>query len=360
MLEKQRILQPVTLTGSGVLSRDIPKDTVIKRIELRLSGGITTTFASGTPVARADAIFQSLVNTIQVIANGSRFVKNVQPHLMRMGQLFNTGNQAERGSSAGSAEVNIPTVSGGFTFGTTGQVTTVAEKLSIPFEFIWAKKEEERALTYFDTRDLSSCEIRFVQNPYTSLQSQANTAPVVYSASTLQIAITLVEAVGIARGAKFMDFRQSTKDLPFTAQTNQSQVEINRGSSLAGLWFYAKDGAAGSTTTATDRLASNSLITDLTLKLNGSIDLKATTFLNLQGENRARYGINAPYASNVSAIDGVAHMNFINDSINDAVDTSKGVDSLYLYISTNSSSNTSYTNTAIVTLQTDEIAPIAQ
>lgn len=357
--EKQRKLQPVVLTGSGVLSRDIPKDTVIKRIQLRLKGSITTTFASGTPVSRADGIFNSLINSVQVVINGGRFVKNVIPHLTRMQQFFNTGIMAERGSSAGSSEVYIPTVSSGFTFGTTGQVTTVAESISIPFEFIWAKLESERALTWLDTRAVSSAEIRFVQNPFTSLQSQANTAPVVYSASTLQIDITLVEAVGVPTGTAFMDFRQTTKDLQFTAQVAQSQVEINRSNSLAGLWFYAKDGAAGSSTTATDRLASNSLVTNLSLKVNGSVDLKSTDFVNLQSENRARYGINAPYASNVSAIDGVAHMNFINNSIGDAINT-KGVDSLYLFVDTNSTTYTSYTNPAILTIQTDEIAGISQ
>lgn len=358
-LEKQRKLQSLPLTGSGPLSRDIPKDTVIKRLQLRLKGGITTTYGSGTPVSRADAIFNSLVSSIQVVINGGRFVKNVTPHLMRMQQYFNTGIQSERGSSAASAEVQVPTVTSGFTFGTTGQVTTVAESISIPFEFVWALNESERAITWLDTRQATSAELRLIQNSYSALQSQSNTAPVVYSASTLQVDITLVEAVGVAPGTKFMDFRQSTKDLQFTGQVSQYQVEIIRGANLAGLWFYAKDGANGSSTTASDRLASNLLVTNLSLKMNGSIDIKSTTFLDLQAENRARYGLNAPYVSNVSAIDGVAHMNFINNTIKDAINT-KGADSLYLYLDTNSSSNVSYTNPAVVTMQTDEIAEITQ
>lgn len=360
-LEKQRILQPLVLTGAGELSRDIPKDTVIKRIGLRLSGAIQTTYASGTPVARADSIFHSLVNSVKVIANGGRVIKNVQPHLIRMQSLLNTGLQGERGSSAAaSASALKPTVDGGFVFGTTTQYTTVAETLSLPFEFIWSKLEAERMTTWFDTRSLSSCELRLSQNAYTSLQSAANTAPVTYSNSTLQVDITLVEAVGVPASMKFLDFRQTTKDIPFTAQVTNSQIEINRGNSLCGLLFYAKDGAAGSSTTATDRLASNELITDMSLKLNGSIDLKSTNWKNLQAENRATYGFYAPYASNVSQVDGIAHLNFIRNSIGDAVNTGKGVDSLYLYVSTNSGSNVSYTNTTFLTIQTDELAEISQ
>lgn len=357
-LEKQRKLQSLVLTGSGVLSRDIPRDTVIKRIEMRLKGGITTSFGSGTPVARADSTFHSLVNTIQVIINGGRFIKNVQPHLLRMGQLFNTGLEGERSGSAAVAEVYNPLTDGGFVFGTNGQVSTVAQGLSLPFEFIWTSNEAERALTWLDTRGVASAELRLVQNPYSSLQSAANTAPVVYTASTLQVDVTLVEAVGVPAGQKFYDFRQTTKDVPFTAQVTAQQIDINRGNALAGLWFYAKDGAAGSTTTATDRLASNSLVTDMVLKMNGNVDLKATTFLELRGENKRRYGFYAPQASSVSVTDGVAHMNFINNAIGDAVNT-RNIDSLFLYLSTNSGTYTSYTNTAFVTIQTDEICEIS-
>jgi hypothetical protein len=98
----------------------------------------------------------------------------------------------------------------------------------------------------------------------------------------------------------------------------------------------------------------------MVLKLNGSVDLKSTTFRNLRAENQARNGINTLYVSNVTPTDGVAHMNFINNSIADAVNTKQGVDSLFLFLSTNSASNTSYTNTAFVTIQTDEICEITQ
>lgn len=359
-VEKQRKLQPLSLNGSGPIAREIPRDTVIKGMNLRLTGAIQTTYGAGTPTARQDSIFNSLVSQILVICNGGRIVKSINPHLNRMQSLLNTGIQGERGSSAGaSALATKPTVDGGFVFGTTGQYTTVAETLRVPFEFIWAKKEEERMLTWLDTRKLASCELRLIQNPFTSLNSQANTAVVTYANSTLAIDITLVEAVGVPEGTKFLDYRQTTKDIPFTAQANNSQIEINRGSYLAGLLFYCKDGSVGSASTATDRLASNELLTDITLKLNGSQDLKATTFKELQAENKARYGVLAPYAAGVSQLDGIAHMNFVENSIKDALNVTKA-DSLYLYVSTAPSSQVTYTNTAYLTIQTDEIAEISQ
>lgn len=358
-LQKVRKLQSVTLTGSGVVSRDLPKDTWIKGINLSLRGSITTTYGSGTPVSRVDGILNSLVNNISVVINGGRTVKSVTPHLMRMQLLFNKGLQARRGSSAGATESYLPTVDGTFVFGTTGQLTTVAESGWLPFEFIWAVKEEERSLTWLKTKDTTSAEIRFNQNSFGSLQSAANTAPVVYSASTLRIDISLVEAVLSAAEAAVprFDFRQTTKELSFTAQTNNFQTEINRDQRLAGIWLYALDGAAGSTTTATDRLPSNNLLTDMNLKVSGSLDAFLSTFIETQEINRQQYGVNAPYGSNVTPIDGICHINFIKNSIADALNT-KGLDSLYLYLSTNSASFVSYTNPAKVFIQTDEIADI--
>lgn len=278
---------------------------------------------------------------------------------MRMQLLFNRGLQARRGSSAGASESYLPTVDTNFVFGTTGQLTTVAEAGWLPFEFIWAVKEEERSLTWLKTKDTTSAEIRFNQNSYGSLQSAANTAPVVYSASTLRIDISIVEAALNAEEAAVQrfDFRQTTKEVTFTAQTNQQQIEINRDQRLAGVWLYANDGAAGSTTTATDRLPSNNLITDINLKVSGSFDAFLSTFTELQDVNRQEYGINAPYSSNVTAIDGVAHINFIKNSISQAMNT-KGLDSLYLFLSTNTSTYVSYSNPAKVFIQTDEIADI--
>lgn len=358
-LQKVRKLQSVTLTGSGPLSRDLPKDTWIKSINLSLRGSIVTTYGSGTPVSRVDGILNSLVNNIQVTLNGGRTIKSVNCHLMRMQTLFNKGLQPRRGSSAGAAEVILPTTDSTFVFGTTGQTSSVCEAGNIPFEFIWSVKEEERSLTWLKTKGASSAEIVFNQNGYNSLQSVANTAPVVYSASTLRIDISLVEAVLTPAEIEVprFDFRQTTKEEVFSAQTDNKQIEINTDQRLAGVWFYCLDGAAGSTTTATDRLPTNNLLTTIKLSAGGAYDAFLSTFIELQDINRQQYGINAPYASNVTAIDGVAHMNFIKNSISDALNT-KGLDSLYLYLSTGLAANVSYTNPAKVFIQVDEIADI--
>ena len=48
--ERQRKLQQITFSPSDILTRDLPRDTVLKYLNIRLSGSVTTTFGSGTPV----------------------------------------------------------------------------------------------------------------------------------------------------------------------------------------------------------------------------------------------------------------------------------------------------------------------
>lgn len=44
-----------SLTTPSVFTRELPRDTVLKYLQLRLSGSLVTTFASGTPVADAQS-----------------------------------------------------------------------------------------------------------------------------------------------------------------------------------------------------------------------------------------------------------------------------------------------------------------
>src|SRR6185437_11873523 len=123
--ERQRQLQQIAFAPSTVLTRDLPRDTVLKGIAFRLSGNVTTTYGSGTPVADANSTFDNLVARIDITVNGNRTVKSVRPIMLARQQLFYTKILGERKSSAGAsaATQNLPTTDGGFVFGTTGQVT---------------------------------------------------------------------------------------------------------------------------------------------------------------------------------------------------------------------------------------------
>lgn len=357
--ERQRILQALSFSENQILSRDLPRDTVLKSISLRLSGAVVTTFGSGTPVADSLSTFDNIIPRIDVIVNGSRTVKSVRPHLMRMQQLFTSTILGERKSSAAAAAAtgNLPTVDAGFTYGTTTQVSTVAETIFVPFEMVYCDLGKGREATWLNLKGVASAELRLTCAAFSKLLGFGNTAPVVYSSSTLSVDITTREAQDVPPNIIFSDWKQTSKELTFSAETSDYAIDINRGNKLSGLMIFARDGAAGTATTASGKLPSNLALTKLNLKVNGQTDIKNTTFLNLQQENRSMYGINAPFASNVSLIDGVAHMNFLaRKDISTALDVKPPlVDNVQLFVNTNTAANVSYTNPVSVTVMTEEI-----
>lgn len=214
-----------------------------------------------------------------------------------------------------------------------------------------------REATWLNLKGVSSAELRLTCAAFSTLLGFGNTAPVVYSASTLLIDIVTTEAQDVPPNIVFSDWKQTTKEITFSAQTTDFAIDINRGNKLAGLLMLARDGAAGTATTASGKLASNLAVTSLSLKVNGQTDIKSTTYQQLMAENRARYGVNAPMASNVSILDGVAHMSFIaRKDITTALPVMPPlVDNVQLFVSTNTSSNVSYTNPVSLTIQTEEI-----
>lgn len=356
--ERQRKLQSLTFAESTILSRDIPRDSVYKHLQFRLSGSVVTTFGSGTPVADAFSIFDNLVPRIDIVVNGSRTVKSVRPHLMHMQQLLSTLIQAERAASAGAsaATANFPTADGGFTYGTTGQITTVRESVLVSFENVYA--QQGKFSTWLNLKGVASAEARLTTAAFSSLLGFANTAPVVYSGSTFQIDILTTEAQDVPANVRFADWKQTTKEITFSAQTTDFNIDINRGNKLQAIMLLARDGAAGSATTATGKLASNIAITDISLVVNGQLIIKKTDFKALQAENRARFGLSAPFASNVSRYDGVAYLDLLSDDGRGDLETALDVrpplvDNCQLLVST--SSSVSYTNPVSLTLMTEEI-----
>lgn len=359
MAERQRKLQSLTFAESSILSRDLPRDTVLKSLQLRLSGSVTTTFGSGTPVADARAAFDNIIPRIDVIVNGSRTVKSVRPHLLRIQQLFASKILAERRSSAAAtaATDNFPTVDAGFTYGTTGQLTTCAETIFLPFEQVYCEPGLGRESTWLNLKGVASAELRLTTAAFSKFLGFGNTAPVVYSASTFIIDVLTIEAQDVPPEIAFSDWKQTTKEVTFSAETTDFAIDINRGNKLSGIMLFAVDGAAGSATTASGKLASNLALTKLSLKINGQSDIKTTDFKSLQGLNRAEFGVLAAMASNVSILDGIAYMNLLaRKNIDTALDVAPPlVDNVQLFVNTNTASNVSYTNPVSVTVMTDEI-----
>jgi hypothetical protein len=357
--ERQRQLQQLSFSPSSILSRDLPRDTVLKYLQLRLSGAVQTTFASGTPVADYAGAFDNLIPRVDVIVEGSRVIKSVKPHLMNLQQLITTNTRAERASSAAAAAAtdNYPTADAVPQYGTTTQYTTVRETVIISFENSFCNFGQGREHTWLNLKGRSSAEIKLTTNAYSSLLGFGNTAPVTYANSTLVVDIFTMEAQDVPPDIVFADWKQTTKQVTYSAQQTGAIIDINRGNFLQSIVMFTRNGAAGSATTATGKVPSNLVVTNVQLLLNGQLSVKTTDFKALHAEVRARYGVNAPYASDVSQLDGYARLDFLRSKdISTALDVRPpAVDNVQLVLNTNTASNTSYTNPVTIDIMTEEI-----
>lgn len=357
--ERQRKLQALTFAANSILSRDLPRDTVLKNLQLRLSGSVVTTFGSGTPVSDTQSTFDNLIPRVDVVINGSRVVKSVRPVLMRIQQLYYSKILGERRSSAGAAAAagNFPTVDAGFTYGSTTNLTTAAETILIPFEHMFCDIGAGRESTWLNLKGVASAELRLTCAAFSALLGFGNTAPVVFTSSTFIIDILTLEAQDVPPQIVFSDWKQTTKQITFGAQTSDFAIDLNRGNKISALMMFMQDGAAGSATTATGKLPSNLACGKIQLLVNGQTSIKTTDFQSLQAQNRSEFGIQAPMSSNVSVLDGFAYLNLLaRKDISTALDCRPPlVDNVQLFVDTASASVVSYTNPVSMTLMTDEI-----
>jgi len=354
-----RVLPSKAFVEGATISLDVPRDSVFKHILLTMKGSVVTTFASGTPVAKDVSTLGALVNSIDIVENGSFTIKSVTPWFLHQQQLIATNDFGVRRSSAGASASDYPTVDAKFTFGSTTNITSVRETVLISFENVLAGKG--RMDTLWDTRGLSSAELRINCNTFSNILGFGNTAPVVYSSNLLSFQFETIETQGVPTNVYFAAYKQTVKSVDFSAQTTDFLVDVNRGNYLQGLMFQANDGASGTTTTATGKVLSNELVTDLKLIINGVQHIQSTTFQGLQDKNRSRYGLNAPYVSNKSLYDGIAYMDLLTPAQGEklgALNTAQNVqaplvDQVQLAVSTSASAT--YTSTASLKIMTNEI-----
>lgn len=357
--ERQRRLQPIDFAPATVLTRDLPRDTTLKALLFILRGSVKTTFASGTPMSDSRSIFDNLIENITITIDGSRVVKSVRPWMMRIQQLYASKVLPERRASAGASKEVFPTVEGGFTYGTTGQISSFYEAIMLSFENVFAKVGKEA--TWLKTKGTASAEIRIATKGYNSLLAYGNTAPVSFSDEDIQIEVFTIEQQDVPATAIFSDWKQTVKTQPISGDVTGFLVELNKGNLLQSIQLLCEAGNAGGATDGTGNALTNSLLTDIALKVNGQQDVKSTTFLALQTENKARFGVVAPIVNGVSQLDGSAYWDFTREGdLSTALDCRAPlVDQVHLSLSTRAGFSFNSAKPAIVSIMTNEIVPLA-
>lgn len=354
--EKTRVHKTVKFQEGQVESISLPNDTTLRGIWITLKGSVKTTFASGTPVAKAESTMDSLINLIDFTVDGRNTIKSLRPHMLHIQNLFAFGVETPRFASAGATEV-VPTTPSNFAFGTTGQRTSIYESVYLPFEMVYCEPGWGRERTYVNLRNHSSAELRLVFNSFKNLLGFGNTAPVDFSESTLTVEVSLIERSDAAANVVFDQWKQYQVDHPILQEGKNLQYRVNVGNNITGIMLFARNGNPGSSSTASGKTASNLLLSGIELRANGRDGLQAWKPADLQGYNRSVYGVVAPVVNGVSRTDGIYHLNMLNRRQLETALVARrpDIDELHLMIDTNSQGVVDYTAGANLLMVTEEL-----
>lgn len=355
----------VSYRSNSVVSVDVPRDDVVKRAILKINGSFSVTYAAGAPVFGGMSFFSRLVNRIDVVQNGQDTIKSLDPHMLRMQNLLVSGQSPERAYSTSAAafttrEALTEAEFGGPAYPATTQFVLISEMLTIYFEHPFCY-EAGKSVSLWNTKGLSSAEIRFAFAAQTNLIEDGNAAVVTYAddLSTL-IDVEFMSAPSIPREQDFMLYKQSVRRVQISAQVRDQAIELPRGNLLTGIHLLVRNGDA-------NRRLSDIAVTDISLMVNSQRLIQKSTFKNIQQENRISYGVRdlrgTASAGVTHALQGYAYMGLLRDGdVRTALDTriSNNVDLLQLMVSTAASTGTdsaTYTNPVEVSIMTDELSP---
>ena len=333
--ESRRRLAQVSFESSKLKTLDLPRDTVVKRANVQLRGSETVTFAAGSPVFSERGLMQRLCPRIDVVIDGQRSVKSIDPYMQQCLNHIYTGNRpVRRYSTSASAFTTLIAgtdwVNGTVNYPATTQYFLINESIDIHFEMPWAYGLG-RESTMLNLKDVSSAEMRFnFASSDNQQRDESSPASVTYSNIDLNFVVTLIEARSVPRDQQFYDFKETVKRVTYTGETRDSLIDLNRGNALAGLAFMAQNGDA-------NKSLGDRVIRDLALLINGQQIVQKTDFHELQIANQNRYGSNDAISSGNHALKGFAFMNLlINGRLDSAINTSigAGVDQIQAQVTT--------------------------
>lgn len=316
-----RTLPSVTWAPNQPASVKLPVDAGLKRLNIRLNGSFNVVFASGSPVFDVYGIFNQLVPTVQVVLDGKDVIKSLSPFQAQQLQYLLMGQRPEQrySTSASAFTTRIAGTDGKpGAYPATTQMVLDNEQITLFFEDLWAYTYGSD-ITILNLKRTTNPELRFQFGSYANMQDPNSSAvAVTYAADqALILEISTVEAQDVDVNAVFPIFKEYSVPKSFNSQQSGSAIDLNTGNALQGILFIVRDGAA-------TKPLSNTALTRIQLRLNGTRVIRDTTFLQLRGENIGRRAIYAPTASGVGPMDGTAYMQCMkNGDIRNTIDLSR-------------------------------------
>lgn len=374
--EARRTLSSPTY-GTAPSTVPVQRDTVLKRMLLKLILTCDVTYGSGSPTTSHQGVFDRICPRVELNVNGNRIVKSVRPHIARLNSMLINGCLPRRAIWTGAAAATVTRAArewyaGVVPYPSSTNFMLFNEAFELSFENPWGYGGS-RYMTELDIRDVASCDLWFYWASLTNLQGDGAGATVTYANSSVQVVPQIIENRARPRpeaGQVLFDYVETSFSRTYTGQANNQQIDLQTGNYLMGVGMYVNNGGA------TSPPASN-LLQQISLMINGSSAIQGPVAqADLLDSNQCRFGVPSPlspaYNSTstlVSVVDqeplqGFAHMNLVrNGDWNTAINTSRqaGVDAVKLQFNTPAPTGldpaTYTTNPLQVTVHTHEIRP---
>lgn len=376
---RRTIGAPIYGTGSSPSTVQVPRDTCLKKMVIKLVLSVDTTYASGSPLLSFQGVFASICPRVEVNVNGNRIIKSVNPHLARLNNMILAAGLPRRATTYSAAAATVTRASrewmaGSIAFPATTEFLLVNEAFELNFENPWGYGGS-RFLSELDIRDVASADLTFYFAAITNLQAAASSpATVTYGTPVVNISTQIVENRARPRpqpGQVLFDYVETSFSRSYTGQANNQQIDLQTGNYLMGIGIYTNNGGATSP-------PADNLLQQISLQINGATAIQGpVSQADLLDANVSRYGVESPlgianYAATIASVAsvqplmGFSHMNLLrNGDWNTAINTSRqaGVDAIKLQFNTPASSGTdagTYTTNAMqVLVHTHEIRPYA-
>lgn len=373
--EARRTLSSPTY-GTAPSTVPVQRDTVVKRMMLKLILSTDVTYAAGSPTTSTQGVFDRICPRVELNVNGNRIVKSVRPHIARLNSMLVNGCLPRRAFWTGAA---APTVTrpaqewyaGTVPYPATTQFMLFNEAFELSFENPWGYGGS-RYMTELDIRDVASCDLWFYWAAITNLQQDGVGATVAYANSSVQIIPQIIENRARPRpqaGQVLFDYVETSFSRSYSGQANNQQIDLQTGNYLMGLGIFVNNGD-------TNLLPASNLLQQISLMINGSSAIQGpVSHADLLDSNQCRFGVPSPLAPrynststlvaavNVEPLQGFGHMNLVrNGDWNTAINTSRqaGVDAVKLQFNTPAATGVDaadYTSPMQVTVHTHEIRP---
>lgn len=353
---KRKLATGLAWAANQLLPVVVPCDSNFKGFNIRLAGAVQTTFGSAptiTPFATIDAI----VSAIDVIVDGGRTVKHRRPWMVSRQNLLFNGNPGERRSSGAAAAGtnNYSSAEGGFTLGTTTQYTTVNESIWFPFECIVST--DGRAATWLKTKGRSTCYLNIQCSATSNLEL---TSVITFANNTLSFDIVSGEAQDLDIASE-KDFKQTFTPIQQSSAFSDYSQPMPIGNKMLGIGLLCIGNYDGSNGTAGNRKQPlDTLLNQVKIRRNGR-EIISTTFQQIQAENRNRKGVNAPFVSNVSALQGYAYLDLLQDGVlNTGLDLTRegGTNTAELVLTSNAFDGTQVIGPVEVDVEWNELVEV--